>query len=336
MYGVGCVVHRLGAGVFRIQRSLIYFVSSWSAGLNRPVAAMRRNVMSLYYLRRRESVFRRGKTKRFDEPSQAIAGQDDIPRLFSRSPRVFAEAAELEKAAHRRPRHLRRFSTARTRSLSFLARALGRVMPAERRSKRVLRRRSLPRDARNWPAWAASCWRMRVSAGPVSGAGRDSSKLISSDLIEEGLEAALFAEGRAELAGLGGVLLANEGFGRAGFGCGEGLEQADKFAVIGEDKSQVGLVAEEGVFFAVAEAVHVFGNQAPEFVCGGVEFHRCFSGPLADWGYTQRFFRKVIHNCPYQTRAESGRQSAIHTDWQMPCLSCRTAISLALDPVHGA
>src|ERR1043166_7479376 len=92
MYGVGCVVHRLGAGVFRIQRSLIYFVSSWSAGLNRPVAAMRRNVMSLYYLRRRESVFRRGKTKRFDEPSQAIAGQDDIPRLFSRSPRVFAEA----------------------------------------------------------------------------------------------------------------------------------------------------------------------------------------------------------------------------------------------------
>ena len=136
--------------------------------------------MSLYYLRRRESVFRRGKTKRFDEPSQAIAGQDDIPRLFSRSPRVFAEAAELEKAAHRRPRHLRRFSTARTRSLSFLARALGRVMPAERRSKRVLRRRSLPRDARNWPAWAASCWRMRVSAGPVSGAGRDSSKLISS------------------------------------------------------------------------------------------------------------------------------------------------------------
>ena len=129
--------------------------------------------------------------------------------------------------------------------------------------------------------------------------------------IEEGLEAALFAEGRAELAGLG-VLLANEGFGRAGFGRGEGLDQADKFAVIGEDKSQVGLVAEEGVFFAVAEAVHVFGNQAPEFVCGGVEFHRCFSGPLADWGYTQRFFRKVIHNCPYQRpeRNQGGKAQA--------------------------
>ena len=102
--------------------------------------------------------------------------------------------------------------------------------------------------------------------------------------IEEGFEAALFAEGRAELAGLGGALLANEGFGRAGFGRGEGLEQVDKFAVIGEDESQVGLVAEEGVFFAVAEAVHMFGDQAPEFVCGGVEFHRCFSRPLADFG----------------------------------------------------
>ena len=102
--------------------------------------------------------------------------------------------------------------------------------------------------------------------------------------IEEGFEAALFAERLAELAGLGGAFLANEGFGRAGFGCGEGLEQVNKFAVIGEDQSQVGLVAEEGVFFAVAEAVHMFGDQASEFVRGGVEFHRCFSGPLPDFG----------------------------------------------------
>jgi hypothetical protein len=28
------------------------------------------------------------------------------------------------------------------------------------------------------------------------------------------------------------------------------------------------------------------------------------------WGYTQRFFRKVIHNCPCQTGGKSGRQSA--------------------------
>src|ERR1041384_2963439 len=79
-WGVGSIDWGRGHSVFSVD-SHIWFVAG-SAGLNRPVAARRRNVMSLYYLRRRESVFRRGKTKFFGEPSQAIASQGDIARLF--------------------------------------------------------------------------------------------------------------------------------------------------------------------------------------------------------------------------------------------------------------
>src|ERR1043165_7673806 len=91
-WDVWCIDWGRGHSGFRVH-SYILFIDG-SAGLNRPVAARRRNIMSLYYLRRRELVFRRGKRKFFGEPSQAIASQGDIARLFSN---------RLELSRSRRP-----------------------------------------------------------------------------------------------------------------------------------------------------------------------------------------------------------------------------------------
>jgi hypothetical protein len=82
--------------------------------------------------------------------------------------------------------------------------------------------------------------------------------------LKQALETTFFAQESFELLDLCLVFLADEHLDGCGVGGGQGFDEIDQFVVIGEVGSQVLLVTNDKVLFAVMQAIHVLVDPALE------------------------------------------------------------------------